>query len=256
MMMDYEKNLDAAGGSQMKISSNSTATQSSILFHIVKVKYHNQLIKIFSNSLEKKPLQFFFEPLIHLDPKTIMTMSHSRESVKQNILQFTIQMWNDELRLKVLERLRSLETFQNVKIGEEDVCVIPFEEVQLICKSGGLPQSIKLDEKPTSYLRSDENLNFYLLYSASAIDEIDQFQKNPQFTLNDWQLQLECRGVSIDSWLTPAGSTSLQRPSFAFNISVLPNNERTSKLLLCNHVFFTVLKFIFVFLKLSLLQLI
>lgn len=130
-MMEDPKHYDADGGSQ----TNSNASPSSALSYIAKVKYHHQLIKIYSDSSEK--IQFFFEPLVLLDPKSILSKSHSRGSV--NFIQLTIQMWNESLRFKVLERLRSLETFQNVKIEEEDICVIPFDEVQLICKSGGLP---------------------------------------------------------------------------------------------------------------------
>ncbi len=160
---------------------------SSPVFEVAKVRYLDLLIRIFSDSLDSNRRQFFFEPLVLLDPKSIV--SKSSGSLKQNFIQITIQMWNEQVRSKVLERLRSLPALQSVQIEEEDICVMPFEEVQLVCrKSSGVSPSIRLQDEPTSYLCYNQNLNFYLLCDAlsSASVLADDFRQNPEFTLKEW----------------------------------------------------------------------
>lgn len=191
---------------------------SSPLFEVAKVKYRDLLIRIFSDSLESSRRQFFFEPLVLLDPKSIVSKSHG--SLNQNFIQITIQMWNEQVRSKVLERLRSLPTFQNVKIEEEDICVMPFEEVQLVCrKPGGISPSIRLQDEPKSYFRYNQNLDFYLICDAASSASVlaDDFRQNPEFTLNGWQLKLQCSGLSTKTVTVPAGS---EPPAFLFNISI------------------------------------
>jgi len=139
-------------------------------------------------------------------------------------------MWNEDVCSKVLERLRSLKSLNNLEIEDDDVCVMPFEEVRLVCKSGSLPKSISLTAKPISFLRSNEQLDFCLLCdaSSSAYSLAHDFRQNPEFTLNEWQLELECRGISTEYGTATAG---LKRPTFSFNISIQPNDEIASKLL-------------------------
>lgn len=132
-------------------------------------------------------------------------------------------MWNDEVCSKVLERLRSLPTLQSVQIEEEDVCVMPFEEVQLVCrKAGGISPSIRLLDEPTSYSRFNQNLDFYLLCDAPSSASVlaDDFRQAPEFTLKGWQLKLECRGLSIKTDTVPA---RCEPPTFLFNISIYPS---------------------------------
>ena len=217
-------------------SSNTSPPSSLVLFQVGKVKYHDLLVRIFSDSLDrndKNPRQFFFEPIVLLDPSSIVNKAHG--FFKSDFIQFTIQMWNEELRVKVLERLRSIKSLQNVEIDEDDVCVMPYEEVQLVCKSASAPQSIRLMDQPTSYLRSKENLDFYLLcdVSSSASALAEDFRQNPEFTLNSWKLALECRGLGIQSGTALSESTTLKghlrRPIFTFNVSILSMKSAFSK---------------------------
>ena len=201
--------------SSQKEDQDNLAT-SSPLFEVTKVRYQDLLIKIFSNSsLDNNPRHFFFEPLVLLDPKSIV--DKSPKTFKQAFIQFTIQMWNDELRIKVLERLRSLKSLQDVPIEEDDVCVLPFEEVLLVCKAGAIPESTRLTNEPTSYLRSKEKLDFYLLCDEPSLVNAlaEDFRQNPEFTVSSWQLKLECRGLSSNSTLIK------KRPTFSFNVSIL-----------------------------------
>ena len=72
---------------------------------IAKVKYLNFLVGIFTDSSEWNPSRFFFQPVVLLDPK--ITVNQTQGLLKQDYLRLTIQMWNLELRSKVLERLKS-----------------------------------------------------------------------------------------------------------------------------------------------------
>jgi len=139
-------------------------------------------------------------------------------------------MWNEDVRLKVLERLRTIESLRDVKIEEEEICVMPFEEVQLVCKPGGISHSIRLVDQPTSYLRSNEHLDFYLLCDVPSNVLAHDFRQNAEFVLNQLGLKLECHGLTTQSGIAPAGSTLPERPTFVFNISVSPN-QVTSKIL-------------------------
>ena len=200
--------------------------------------------------MEKKPRRFFFEPLVFLDPKSIVSNSCSHGSLKQDFVRITIQMWNLEIRSKVLERLRSLKSMKNIEIEEEDICVMPFEDVQLVCKSGSLPPFISLSEKPTPYLRSNEDLDFYLLVDESSCANVlaHDIRQNPEFYLiSDWQLKLECHGFATESGNTPAGSTISQRPTRAYSISICSKDVATSRLSIshCNLHFFSYINLFF-----------
>jgi len=131
-------------------------------------------------------------------------------------------MWNPEIRSKVLERLETLPDLGQLKISEEDINVMPFEDVQLISNFGALSQSIKLMKQSTSYARFKENLEFYILCdlpsTASALAA--DFKKNPEFTLNSWQLALECKGLAIKSWDNNSSTTPFKRPTFKYNVSI------------------------------------
>jgi len=214
--MEHHNSAHQSGNSQKEEANNLAS--SSTLYEVTKMKYQDLLIKIFSDSsLENNPRHFFFEPLVLLDPKSIV--DKSPKSLKQAFIQFTIQMWNEELRIKVLERLRSLKSLQDVLIEEDGVCVLPFEEVLLVCKSGAIPESTRLTNEPTSYLRSKEKLDFYLLCDEPSLVNAlaEDFRQNPEFTVSSWQLKLECRGLSSNSTLIK------KPPTFSFNVSILPN---------------------------------
>jgi len=146
-----------------------------------------------------------------------------------------------------MEHLRSLESLNNVSIGEHNVFVMPYEEVELVHKSGSFPQSIRLMDQSTSYLRSKENLDFYLLCDSPSMAEAftEDFQHNPEFTLNCWQLTLECRGLAVQSSSVEPASCMvlLKRLTNSFAVSVLPNGITSKecylfkfKLLYNNHL--------------------
>ncbi len=209
------------------------------LIQIAKVTYHNCLISIFTDSEEKNPRRFFFEPVFLLDLKSIV--SQSRGFFKQNFIRFTVQIWNQEIRSKVLERLRSLPCFSVVNIQEEDVCVLPYEEVQLVGDPGDAFNSIRLLDRPNSYLRSPESLNFYLLCDTSSVanELADDFREDPEFTMSSLRLELECRGLLLGTGTNPvelmASNLISQRPTYRFKLSITGGSLIFFIIKICRH---------------------
>ena len=147
----------------------SLKSENALQHHLVplaKVSYKNHIITIFTDSGEKSPHQFYFQPLVFLDPKS--TVRESNAFLKQELVRFSVQMWNQELRSKVLERLRSLPALNNLIIQEDDVNVMPYEEVQLIFKPDGVHhESIQLTKQATPYILLSETLDFYSLCDSA-----------------------------------------------------------------------------------------
>ena len=83
------------------------------------------------------------------NPKSLINKYHGL--LKQYFARITIQMWNAEMRDKVLERPRSTPGLSHLKLREDDICFMPHEDVQLVCKSD-ISQSIRLLQQPTSLL--------------------------------------------------------------------------------------------------------
>ena len=195
-----------------------------VISQIAKVSYRDFFVGIYSPNLaETNSLRhFFFEPIFLLDTTSITSGTHGL--LKPDYVKFAIQMWNPELRSKVLERVRSLpDPFGSVGIQEDDIYVMPYEEVQLVFKADSFLPSIKLMDQPTTYLRSRENLDFYLLCDTPSTSNVlaEDFSRNPSFTLNTWQLALECRGLALGNGTESEGMASLnERPTFTFYVTV------------------------------------
>ena len=193
------------------------------LTQIAKVKYLNFLVGIFTDSSEWNPSRFFFQPVVLLDPE--ITVHQTQGLLKQDYLRLTIQMWNLELRSKVLERLKSLPNFANLNIQEDDVCVMPFEEVKLLYDpSKSLSNSFKMTDRPVSYLRSQESIDFYLICDSSSAAQAlaDEFRLNPEFTLSNLQLELECKGLCFGAASTNLLTPEINRATFKFKVEISP----------------------------------
>jgi len=151
----------------------------------------------------RNPPRFFFDPVVILDPKTIVSESH--EFLKKNSVRFTVQMWNQVIRSKVLARLKALPSLADLKIGEDDIHVMPYVEVQLVYKADSLPQSIQLTDQQKPYLQLNKSLDFQIQcdssYLAAALAK--DFQLNPKMILDSWELALECRGLALGNGANP-----------------------------------------------------
>lgn len=203
-----------------KACSNKSNNGNRIV-EITKVSYKKLLIGIFTdsdNEVNNSARRFYFEPIVILDPKGIF--NESEGFLKRDFVRFTIQMWNQELRSKVLERLLTIPTLiGSNKIQEEDVCVMPYEEVQLVFKAGSIHSSFQVTNEPISYLRSRENLDFYFLcdLNSTAKSLAENFRRNPEFMLKSWQMKLECRGLAL---MATDDTTSI-KPRWSFSINVI-----------------------------------
>jgi len=165
-----------------------------------QISYKGYIIRVFSDihSPRKHPRRFYFEPAVFLVPESIA--SESNELLKKNLVRFKIQMWDAEIRSKVLEQLRSLPSLTNVEIRLEDVRVLPYKEVQLVVKPGSLDKSnIRLPDEATSYRRLDESLDFFFLCDLPTVAEAlaDNLKRNPDVIVRMWNLALECRGLAV-----------------------------------------------------------
>jgi len=195
---------------------NSMQQQDQVV-QVAKVCYENVIITIFTDSTEKNSAQFYYQPLALLDPKSIVRESNG--FLKQEFVRFTVQMWNQELRSKVLDRLRSLPSLKDHEIQEDDVHVMPYEEVQLLFKPNSVHQaSIQLFNEPTPYVLLNETLDFYLLCESAPIANLlaQDLRRNPGSTLKGLQLAMECRGLSLGN---AVNSAIPKRPIFTFNLS-------------------------------------
>lgn len=172
------------------------------LIDLIKVGYRGRYIRIYFNERSMFN-RYFFDPLVQLDPNSISVESSS--FFQKYAVRFTIEMWNSEIRSKVFDRVRSLPLFYFFRLPEglkeEDIYVLPFGEVQLVLKEGGIHPSVQLmaDTPKPYYGQQKESLDFYLLCdsAASANAFAEDFRRNSEFVLEYMQLKLVCRGLSL-----------------------------------------------------------
>lgn len=177
----------------------------------------NFFIKIFTDTFYPRR-RFFFEPIVQMDRKQIVI--EGCDLFQQDVLHFTVQMWNQELLSLVLERLRLLPELGGKKIHEDNIFFLPFEDVHLVYQPGSIPEEIQLFNRQISYLdmQMPKFLNFYLLSnsSAAALALADDFRRNLEFSWKKWQLKLVGRGLDLDK------VTSSDWPVFSFNVYTIP----------------------------------
>lgn len=210
-------------------SAKATLKEASIV-EVAQVSYNRFVIRIFTDvhSPAQNGRCFYFEPVVLLDPSSIV--SESNELLKQDLARFKITMWDADIRAKVIDRLRSLPSLKDVNIHEEDVCVMPYEEVQLVVNSDCIPKSIRLADEARSYRRLNESLDFdFECDLPSVADSLaENLKKNPELIIKKWKLALECRGLALDSGagsieMAPSKEVYKRRPTWIYNVSTLPS---------------------------------
>jgi len=174
------------------------------IVEVSKVSYRGSIIRIFAEASVKNHSRFFYEPLVHLDPKSII--AHPHGLLKWDVVRFNIEMWNSELRRQVLARVKSLKSLPNVTVDEQDVYVLPFETIQLThgvlttinsSVEGGMMNTSK------SYLRQSESLQFYLTFNSTSSAHViaENFRLNPGYVLELWNVTLEGHGLDLGNQL-------------------------------------------------------
>ena len=207
---------------------------SSRMDKVTKLKYENVVIDIFTDS-RTEPRRFFFEPMVQLDPTTISIESSSDKFVKEKFVCFKIKMWTEDLRSKVLDRLRSLPDLPNSsKIQLDDISVMPYEDLKLVKESEYIinNKSVRLAQKSTSYERLSDSVPFYFRCDSmdSARFLADNLRQHPDFLLAKCKLGLECQGIVL-----PSGSNPPDRRRATFEVSTLP--LKTIEGMYCNNYF-------------------
>ncbi len=188
------------------------------LVQVAKLKYQEFSVKIFTDgsTSKKNPPRFFFEPIVMLDPKSITIQS--QDLSKEDVVSFTIEMWNGEIHSKVLDLLRVKKL---IEVDENDVSVMPYEDVQLVGKPGSIHQSIQIMEDVIPYDRQNKRLEFFLLCDSpsTAQNLADNLRKCPSFLVRKWQLALECRGLALNPLVADDKPSSIVRPVFKLVVS-------------------------------------
>ena len=189
-------------GSNTPISTTSEPQQNSSssppFIELTRITYHGFTIRIFTDFKARNPLRFFYDPIVELDPMTIKGESHN--FLQNNVVSFTIEMWNHELRWNILSHLRSLAGFSKVVIGEDDIHVLPFEFIQMGHKKNTtIHPSVQLMDEHTPYLRQSQSLQFHIICKSTedAQGFVQDFRQNPEFVVDSLQLYLKCYGLDL-----------------------------------------------------------
>ena len=203
------------------------------IYEVARVSYRDFSFGIFTDSQEE-PLRFFFEPIVLLDPTTV-SIKLDHISKQNNLVRFKIKMWTEDLRSKVLDRLRSLPDLPNSsKIQLDDISVMPYEDLKLVKESEYIinNKSVRLAQKSTSYERLNDSVPFYFRCDSmdSARFLADNLRQQPDFLLEKCKLGLECQGLGL-----PSGSNPPDRRRATFEVSTLPLKTIEGKY--CNNHF-------------------
>jgi len=208
---DEDDGLDGGHHTTGKVQQPEASTSIESFFEeLAQISYKGYIIRVFSDihSPRNHPRRFYFEPAVFLVPESIA--SESSELLKKNLVRFKIQMWDADIRSKVLERLHSLPSLKDAEIHEDDVRVLPYKEVQLVVEPDSLDKSIQLADRPTSYRRLDESLDFFFLCNLPTVAEAlaDNLKRNPDVIMRMWNLALECRGLAVAKSVQSVDKTS------------------------------------------------
>ncbi len=215
------KNHQQESQAPTNIERDDDGFQQEQVVEVGKLTYREFTIKIYTDAASDKkkiPPRFFFEPIVVLDPNSIIIQS--QEFFQQYVVRFSIQMWNAEIRSQVLELVRH----DQPELKEMDVSIMPYEDVQLVGKPGSIHHSIKFMEEATSYHRLNEKLDFFLVCDSSSTAKVlaDNLRRYPEFVVRKWQLALECRGLSLNSSVTDGKASPMKRPIFKIDVSTFP----------------------------------
>lgn len=178
------------------------------------MRYRNFCIRIFK---ETESDGYFFEPIVVLDPKTVA--SQVNKTTGQAYVRFTIQMWTEGVRAKVVEFLKRLETSSGSETGVEDynVQVMPYERVRLVMRNStalaAMGTWFDLPEHSTWYHQLNQSVDFYLLCDLKETADLvaDDLRTDPAYSVQ--HLGLEC------------SSTKEIIPTNRFSINTLCHHE-------------------------------
>ena len=178
-----------------KPSLTNIRNPSNPLVEVTQLTYRGSKIRIFTDSAKRNPPRFFYDVMAQVDPKSISVVPNY---LRNNVVTFTIAMWNRELNSKVLASVRALPNLS--KVTEKDIHVMPFTNVVLGHKTGSsIHSSMTLLDARKSYTNREDNLKFYLLCNTSETANlfVEHFRCNPGLELNSLNLVLEGYGLDF-----------------------------------------------------------
>ena len=113
------------------------------LVHQMSMPFRDFRVSIFKKTGGIIDQQFYYEPIVSLDPLSIVVDHRFQVS-------FKIELWNPKLEDRIASYLQLKHN--------SSVQIIPYEEVQLVQKTAGIFQLPSLSTK--SYLQLNESLDF------------------------------------------------------------------------------------------------
>jgi len=182
-----------------KPSLNRIRNPSNPLVEVAQLTYRGSKIRIFTDSAKRNPPRFFYDVMAQVDPKSISVVPNY---LRNNVVTFTIAMWNRELHSKVLASVRALPNLS--KVAEQNIHVMPFSNVVLGHKPGSsIHSSMALMDATKSYIHREDNLKFYLLCNTSETANlfVEHFRCNPGLELNSLHLVLDGHGLDFANGL-------------------------------------------------------
>ncbi len=194
------------------------------IVEVAKVSYRGKIIRIYADASVSNPSRFFFEPIVQLDPKTIIAQRVG--FLKTDFISFTIEMWNSELRRQVLARVKSLKSLINVTLGEQDIYVLPFKVVQLQGINGPLANNTIWEVK--SYFRHGESLQFSLEWDSTKYpinNMVEEFRRNPGLVLWNWKMELAAQGMDLGDQLDGSRLQYIYTVVTSFYSTSLPQQQ-------------------------------
>ena len=181
-----------------------------LVVEVSELTYQETTIKIFNSGVKiNNSPRFFFEPIVVLDSTSVVIQPQNL--FKEDVVRFTIQMWNADLRSKVVERLR-LDC--STEITDKDVSVMPYEDIRLVGQRGSIHKSIKIMEEAIPYNRLNEKLDFFLLCDSpsTATSLAENLRHYPELIVRKWKLALECSEPALNTFMNDDKTRQMKRP--------------------------------------------
>ena len=118
--------------------------------------------------------QFYYEPIVILDPNSIVLNRVSDQRFK---LSFMVELWNAPLETRITNFLRKKRGLE--QLDDSNVQVMPYEEIRLVrteddCKR----DAFQVTSGPTSYLQLNENLKLFVFCHSKEVAELVTDPKN------------------------------------------------------------------------------
>ena len=182
-------------------------------------------------ALKTRTQQYFYEPLLLLDPKKIQ--SHVNKVTGKTYVRFPVHLWDKEVERQVMAWIKKLPD-SSPDVDEWSVQVMPYDELRLIT-TGDLASSGSYhpSTNATSFQYLDQQLQFHLFCGnqKTADNLVKSFQEDAAYSVQD--LKLECITIGESNRQQPrllhAASDDVVRRSKHLQFNIDQQKEKRKK---------------------------